>query len=100
MHEIEAFSLQANWRVAGPPADQFRNMNPLPERFLVSSAFSASLGQETYDEFHHLADHWGHSRLAGQHSDADRRSRSEEHTSALQSLMRIQYAVFCLKKKN
>src|SRR3546814_1658385 len=27
------------------------------------------------------------------------RSRSEEHTSELQSLMRISYAVFCLKKK-
>src|SRR3546814_4631578 len=31
---------------------------------------------------------------------ADPRSRSEEHTSELQSLMRISYAVFCLKKKN
>src|SRR3546814_7658079 len=30
--------------------------------------------------------------------DCDR--RSEEHTSELQSLMRISYAVFCLKKKN
>src|SRR3546814_2337604 len=28
-----------------------------------------------------------------------RRGRSEEHTSELQSLMRISYAVFCLKKK-
>src|SRR3546814_5772409 len=28
-----------------------------------------------------------------------KRSRSEEHTSELQSLMRISYAVFCLKKK-
>src|SRR3546814_4815697 len=28
------------------------------------------------------------------------RSRSEEHTSELQSLMRISYAVFCLNKKN
>src|SRR3546814_9826533 len=27
-------------------------------------------------------------------------SRSEEHTSELQSLMRISYAVFCLQKKN
>src|SRR3546814_2765885 len=27
-------------------------------------------------------------------------SRSEEHTSELQSLMRISYAVFCLKKQN
>src|SRR3546814_2751829 len=29
-----------------------------------------------------------------------RHRRSEEHTSELQSLMRISYAVFCLKKKN
>src|SRR3546814_9905978 len=31
--------------------------------------------------------------------DDDTRARSEEHTSELQSLMRISYAVFCLKKK-
>src|SRR3546814_4581397 len=31
---------------------------------------------------------------------ADEIYRSEEHTSELQSLMRISYAVFCLKKKN
>src|SRR3546814_2294304 len=30
----------------------------------------------------------------------DTESRSEEHTSELQSLMRISYAVFCLNKKN
>src|SRR3546814_6357738 len=33
----------------------------------------------------------------GREDDADK--RSEEHTSELQSLMRISYAVFCLKKK-
>src|SRR3546814_1594663 len=33
-------------------------------------------------------------------TDAVARCRSEEHTSELQSLMRISYAVFCLKKKN
>src|SRR3546814_6375223 len=32
-------------------------------------------------------------------ADVSRDSRSEEHTSELQSLMRISYAVFCLKKK-
>src|SRR3546814_6978838 len=32
--------------------------------------------------------------------DRIRIKRSEEHTSELQSLMRISYAVFCLKKKN
>src|SRR3546814_7298722 len=31
--------------------------------------------------------------------DGNRATRSEEHTSELQSLMRISYAVFCLKKK-
>src|SRR3546814_6916613 len=33
------------------------------------------------------------------HRTACRERRSEEHTSELQSLMRISYAVFCLKKK-
>src|SRR3546814_15237770 len=33
------------------------------------------------------------------HATRDNRPRSEEHTSELQSLMRISYAVFCLKKK-
>src|SRR3546814_10784307 len=32
-------------------------------------------------------------------NDPSKASRSEEHTSELQSLMRISYAVFCLKKK-
>src|SRR3546814_1413942 len=38
--------------------------------------------------------------LADQVEDDIGRLRSEEHTSELQSLMRISYAVFCLKKKN
>src|SRR3546814_7642364 len=52
-----------------------------------------------------------HRRLRGQRRQAFDRTehapaaaaharRSEEHTSELQSLMRISYAVFCLKKKN
>src|SRR3546814_10238238 len=36
---------------------------------------------------------------ASPHFAAEVDGRSEEHTSALQSLMRISYAVFCLKKK-
>src|SRR3546814_5018403 len=38
---------------------------------------------------------------AGRHRQQDKSQggRSEEHTSELQSLMRISYAVFCLKKK-
>src|SRR3546814_5495488 len=38
-------------------------------------------------------------RTAASAEQAGYRPRSEEHTSELQSLMRISYAVFCLKKK-
>src|SRR3546814_3264238 len=42
-----------------------------------------------------------HLRHAEEPGGASRRAaRSEEHTSELQSLMRISYAVFCLKNKN
>src|SRR3546814_7782598 len=40
--------------------------------------------------------HWQSER----HGFEGRHARSEEHTSELQSLMRISYAVFCLTKKN
>src|SRR3546814_13315604 len=43
-----------------------------------------------------LRDRTAH-RMTDQQTALD---RSEEHTSELQSLMRISYAVFCLKKKN
>src|SRR3546814_4665221 len=38
-------------------------------------------------------------RQLGVHAQLQDAARSEEHTSELQSLMRISYAVFCLKKK-
>src|SRR3546814_9212294 len=41
----------------------------------------------------------GHTATSGDHLTRVDLSRSEEHTSELQSLMRISYAVFCLKKK-
>src|SRR3546814_9667590 len=47
---------------------------------------SLQLAQKTFSNFPYLSDYWTF-------------GRSEEHTSELQSLMRISYAVFCLKKK-
>src|SRR3546814_10216805 len=41
----------------------------------------------------------GHGLVPGVRDRRARLLRSEEHTSELQSLMRISYAVFCLKKK-
>src|SRR3546814_3419415 len=50
------------------------------------------------DRGRHGEDRGPGGELAG--DDALALLRSEEHTSELQSLMRISYAVFCLKKKN
>src|SRR3546814_10426165 len=57
---------------------------------LAGGRFDA--GDQPWARHVDLAPVWrrGHSRELG---------RSEEHTSELQSLMRISYAVFCLKKK-
>src|SRR3546814_5146683 len=50
----------------------------IPARLLRASEFAGALGESNNPDW----------------------KRSEEHTSELQSLMRISYAVFCLKKKN
>src|SRR3546814_1861983 len=46
-----------------------------------------------------VADHCEEHVMALDQGLRDRPARSEEHTSELQSLMRISYAVFCLKQK-
>src|SRR3546814_7860494 len=47
-----------------------------------------------------IADNYAVEGLPARESDSGPVERSEEHTSELQSLMRISYAVFCLKQKN
>src|SRR3546814_3107466 len=49
--------------------------------------------------FEQVADHREPGREQGDHGH-QRQLRSEEHTSAIQSLMRFSYADFCLKKTN
>src|SRR3546814_13288516 len=54
------------------------------------------------DDFEGHAFHtsrWDYAYTGGDPTGAPMTGRSEEHTSELQSLMRISYAVFCLKKK-
>src|SRR3546814_10621762 len=55
---------------------------------------AAFLTRRTLRRVHRLLE------LSGMQIHPQVRARSEEHTSELQSLMRISYAVFCLKKKN
>src|SRR3546814_2815137 len=72
--------------------------NPAPDRDPVSSAgvaipVAVAAPRATACSCHAAR------RTACRHRSAQRSPRSEEHTSELQSLMRISYAVFCLKKK-
>src|SRR3546814_2199714 len=62
--------------IAGGPADTLARVQPLLD----------AIGARTFP--------------AGPQPSSASLLRSEEHTSELQSLMRISYAVFCLKKKN
>src|SRR3546814_6961574 len=63
--------------------------------FPYTTLFRSPQTRRTHDRGH------GRRQPRGRRKTADHvhRGRSEEHTSELQSLMRISYAVFCLKKK-
>src|SRR3546814_3846848 len=63
---------------------QWSPMGAIPGRSMIMSAWPQPI----------------HSAGGQASTIASSRKRSEEHTSELQSLMRISYAVFCLKKKN
>src|SRR3546814_8829340 len=64
----------------------------------LQRAVGADIMESTDDPV--LAPGYEYRRLSGfDIPDDPAARRSEEHTSALQSLMRISYAVFCLKKK-
>src|SRR3546814_15216106 len=66
----------------------------LRHRSQVECGLCSAKGRMEICPLHGIAD------AAAKHSErADQADRSEEHTSELQSLMRISYAVFCLKKK-
>src|SRR3546814_10580026 len=60
--------------------------------FLLNDQFTAEQKKRNFDYYDPLTTHDSSLSVCIQ--------RSEEHTSELQSLMRISYAVFCLKKKN
>src|SRR3546814_9326557 len=74
-----------------------RNVARRPKEMIAARTRQAVIEQRTFDtqaeELEYLA------RLISQQIEGGK-TRSEEHTSELQSLMRISYAVFCLKKKH
>src|SRR3546814_9675739 len=70
--------------IAATALEQIREINKLRRRLTIWHC-GVSTGQEAYSMAMLIAEQGA--------------KRSEEHTSELQSLMRISYAVFCLKKK-
>src|SRR3546814_4138704 len=74
------------------------NVNAEADRQIAEAKARAAEGEQAAAEAEAEA-----ARLQARLTDAQRQmqaaKRSEEHTSELQSLMRISYAVFCLKKK-
>src|SRR3546814_2053634 len=69
----------------------YENVRPLTEREKTLIREAAKAGDEAAQKQALGITHW---------IDNLSYERSEEHTSELQSLMRISYAVFCLKKNN
>src|SRR3546814_6818544 len=83
--------------MAGRPVIAFErnNMRKIIIASMAAAAFSlAACSEKTQDAAGETAD-----SMADDAANAGDAMRSEEHTSELQSLMRISYAVFCLKKK-
>src|SRR3546814_10865564 len=70
--------------------------------FSVATAYDFDIGVGTLTpqvQFRYSDSYFAHGGLPYDISGFQPSFRSEEHTSELQSLMRISYAVFCLKKK-
>src|SRR3546814_3967796 len=77
-----------------PYTTLFRSVRRRPGVRSVARSQAAACGQ-----FAAVAGAGARARRQAARRAAALRTRSEEHTSELQSLMRISYAVFCLKKK-
>src|SRR3546814_8649437 len=82
----------------------FQKSNPFPKSIYENIAYGLRIGgirdrriiDETVERSLQRAALWDEAK---DRLNASALARSEEHTSELQSLMRISYAVFCLKKK-
>src|SRR3546814_5141656 len=95
--------------MSGPPNFSFEKIGSPAPRFAAASPSLTGTAPQlprdlVIDKLHRriimeLAINARIAHLENMSRSLNRRIRSEEHTSELQSLMRISYAVFCLKKK-
>src|SRR3546814_6758426 len=84
---IPADEMQNVGRVFDQARKDSRGFEPYARQLAGMFADNPAVLEELLDGLFHIA-----------HADGRMAERSEEHTSELQSLMRISYAVFCLKK--
>src|SRR3546814_2418821 len=82
--------------VAGKAGDQYVTVERLLLAIALASRTDAARALKEAGVTPQALEHAIQDLRKGRTAD----SRSEEHTSELQSLMRTSYAVFCLKKKN
>src|SRR3546814_2905520 len=78
--------------------DPLRKWTPAPRRLLLQHVFQVGQFARTLHPRVRSENLFEQRRTRARHADDEDGLRSEEHTSELQSLMRISYAVFCLKK--
>src|SRR3546814_6981290 len=89
-------SFSFGWGPFAVLAQQQRVGAPLPQ---FAAQRRQCPGHLFLNGFHGNTVGFGDAALGHAFNPAEQVDRSEEHTSELQSLMRISYAVFCLKKK-
>src|SRR3546814_6326878 len=95
----EGFPLRGRFLVDDARGEREADGIPAPGTLWMSRAGADQLGARIGDAVSIGQSRLTLAALVVQEPDAAM-DRSEEHTSELQSLMRISYAVFCLKKKN
>src|SRR3546814_6509515 len=86
--------------IANPFADRFQD--DLEILMQIGEELGRLLGDKAVaalDVDPSVIESYGKAAIVGEGGELEH-ARSEEHTSELQSLMRLSYAVFCLKKKN
>src|SRR3546814_7045497 len=111
MHDVEQEADRASQFPAHDQRQDARHHELLQPAEIPAQNIDVAIGLFMREPQHILAKRFALSVLVGFQSEARveipadeqdallRIGRSEEHTSELQSLMRISYAVFCLKKK-
>src|SRR3546814_7162882 len=80
-------------------ADIERGKQSVAVAEIVTDLEARGIDPEVLDDLVHDCADATSTQIANDEGDPEVQERSEEHTYELQSLMRISYAVFCLKKK-